>query len=125
MGGLEGRTAFDTAGFHAFFHFINHHRQAYGIVREAEFVDGKSGRWYYLTLGKPYTDGLNQAMKAREIVKTSAEPLAFQLMGIGHFVGLRWLIWPSFATSAQSELPTLPRAVFDETMKFILQGLLM
>ncbi len=121
---LADRRSIEEAGFHAFFDFINHHRQAYSIVREAEFVDGHSGRWYYFTLGEPYTKGLDKAMKNGEIAATPAEPLAYQLMGIGHFLGLRWLIWPSFVTSAESELPTLPKAVFEETMKFILYGLL-
>jgi AcrR family transcriptional regulator len=124
VGGLTDRRTIEEAGFHAFFDFINHHRQAYSIVREAEFVQGQLGRWYYLTLGKPYAEGLHKAMKRGEIIMAPAEPLAYQLMGVGHFLGLRWLIWPSFATTDQSELPMLPKAVFEETMRFILYGLL-
>jgi len=121
--GLYDRRAIEHAGFRAFFSFISQHRQAYGIVREAEFVNGRSGRWYYLSLGEPYAKGLAQGMKRGELVRMPAEPLAYQLMGIGHFLGLRWLIWPSFPTQSQAALPHLPDDVFEQAITFILNGL--
>ncbi len=51
------------------------------------------------------------------------EPLAYQLMGIGHFLGLRWLIWPHFSDAPDTLPPRLPKRVFTEAMRFILCGL--
>ncbi|MBI3459678.1 TetR/AcrR family transcriptional regulator, partial [Candidatus Acetothermia bacterium] len=103
--------------------FISQHRQAYGIVREAEFVNGRFGRWYYLSLGEPYAKGLAQGMNQGELARMPAQPLAYQLMGIGHFLGLRWLIWPSFSTQSQASPTHLPNDVFEEAIGFILTGL--
>ncbi|MBI3659825.1 TetR/AcrR family transcriptional regulator [Candidatus Acetothermia bacterium] len=121
--GLHDRRAIEHAGFRAFFRFISQHRQAYGIVREAEFVNGRFGRWYYLSLGEPYAKGLAQGMNQGELARMPAQPLAYQLMGIGHFLGLRWLIWPSFSTQSQASPTHLPNDVFEEAIGFILTGL--
>jgi AcrR family transcriptional regulator len=123
VAGLNDRPSIEQVGFRAFFDFISQHRQAYEIVREAEFVDGRSGRWYYLSLGAPYAQGLAKAMKQREIAQMAEVPLAFQLMGIGHFIGLRWLIWPMFSASSDEVSATLPEPVFEQTLRFILYGL--
>jgi AcrR family transcriptional regulator len=120
---LRDRREIERAGFQAFFEFIGRHRQAYGIVREAEFVNGQSGRWYYQSLGKPYAAGLAEGMRRGEIVSMPEEPLAYQLMGIGHFLGLRWLIWPHFCDAPDTLPPRLPKRVFTEAMRFILCGL--
>jgi AcrR family transcriptional regulator len=121
--GLKDRRAIERAGFWAFFEFIRHHRRAYGIVREAEFVDGRAGRWYYLSLGEPYARELELAMGRGELREMPAEPLAYALMGMGHFLGLRWLIWPSYQRRDAGPPPELPSHVFDEAMRFIITGI--
>jgi len=96
--GLPDRRDVELKGFEAFFEFISKHPQAYRIVREAEFVGtgaskGQAGRWYYERLAQGYIRGLREGMEAGQIRTLDPEVLAWALMGIGHFVGLRWIVW--------------------------------
>jgi AcrR family transcriptional regulator len=106
--GLHDRREVEVQGFEAFFEFIAKHPQAYRIVREAEFVGrgrekGQAGRWYYERLARGYIGGLREGMEAGQIRKLNPEVLAWALMGVGHFLGLRWIVW-------EGQLPP-PRAL--------------
>ncbi len=114
IAGLQERCQIERAGFQAFFEFIKSHPHAYRIVREAEFV-GSIGRWYYERLAQGYVPALAQAMAAGQIRKLDPETLAYALMGIGHFIGLRWVVWEGRA---------VPNSVLASMMDFICQGLL-
>ena len=112
--GLSDRRDVEIAGFEAFFEFIAEHPQAYRIVREAEFVGtgpskGEAGRGYYERLAQGYVRGLREGMKAGHI-RPSLDPeaLAWALMGIGHFLGLRWIVWEGTLPPPEA-LSTLPR----------------
>lgn len=96
--GLADRLEVERRGFAEFFTFIGEHARAYRIVREAEFVGsvdakGRAGRWYYERLAQGYVRGLRTAMAQDQIRTMDPEPLAWALMGIGHFLGLRWIVW--------------------------------
>lgn len=114
IAGLPDRCQIECAGFQAFFEFIKGHPHAYRIVREAEFV-GSIGRWYYERLAQGYVPALAKAMAAGQIRELDPEALAYALMGIGHFIALRWVVWEGKA---------VPNAVFASMMDFILNGLL-
>jgi hypothetical protein len=68
-------------------------------------------------------------MDAGRIREGNVEALAYTLMGIGHFLALRWLIWPGEEqadhSSAAGVHPAggMPPAVFDTVMRFISRGL--
>ncbi|MCS7198382.1 MAG: TetR/AcrR family transcriptional regulator [Candidatus Bipolaricaulota bacterium] len=118
IAGLGDRRQIERAGFRAFFDFIKDHARAYRIVREAEFVGSPknaAGRWYYERLAQGYVPALAHAMKVRQIRSSDPEALAYALMGIGHFIGLRWVLW---------ERQAVPNSVFENMMDFILHGLL-
>jgi AcrR family transcriptional regulator len=118
IAGLQDRRQIERAGFHAFFDFIKNRAQAYRIVREAEFVgspENTVGRWYYERLAQGYAPALAKAMAAGHIQELDPEALAYALMGIGHFIALRWVVWESQA---------VPDSVFASMMDFILHGLL-
>ena len=55
------------------------------------------------------------------------EGLAYALMGIGHFLALRWIIWPAEQdtepASAEAQSGGIPPAVLDTVMGFIAHGL--
>jgi AcrR family transcriptional regulator len=112
--GLGDRAEIERAGFAAFFRFIDRHRSMYRIVRQAEFVDPAIFRWYYRHFAEGYVSGLREAQRAGQVREIDPEVLAFCLMGIGDFVGMRWVLWERRGPSA---------AVVDGMMKFILQGL--
>ena len=91
--GAKDRREVEVRALKAFADFIAKEKEAYRIVRESEFVDGEIGRWYYERVGQPYGDALAAAMEQGEIRKIDSSILAYSLMGIGHFMGVRWIIW--------------------------------
>jgi AcrR family transcriptional regulator len=112
--GAEDRLEAERAGFAAFFAYIAEHRHLYRVVRQAEFVDETLYRDYYRTFAEGYTAALRQAMERGEIAWLDPEVLAYCLMGIGDFVGQRWVVW-----SGES----IPSPVRDDVMRFIAGGL--
>lgn len=118
IAGVHDRRQIEHAGFRAFFDFIKDHARAYRIVREAEFIGSPkntAGRWYYERFAQGYVPALAQAMKDGQIRCSDPEALAYALMGIGHFIGVRWVLW---------EKRAIPNSVFESMMDFILHGLI-
>lgn len=89
----KDRKEVEVNSLKAFADFIMKEKEAYRIVREAEFVDEEIGKWYYERLGGPYAKALSLAMEKGEIRKIDPEVLAYSLMGIGHFLGVQWIFW--------------------------------
>jgi AcrR family transcriptional regulator len=87
------RLEVEQAGFEAFFRFVLQHRNLYRIVQQAETVDAELYRWYYRRLAEGYVEALENSMEKGEVKRLSAECLAYCLMGMGHFVGMRWPLW--------------------------------
>jgi len=114
VAGLSDRPAIEREGFRAFFRFIGRHRAMYRIVRQAEFVDPRLFRWYYRHFADGYIPGLREAQGRGEIRALDPEVLAFCLMGIGDFVGMRWVLWEKDGPGEQ---------VVDDMMAFIRHGL--
>lgn len=112
--GISERIEVERVGFRAFFTFPRRHRNFYKIVRQAEFVDEELFRWYYRQLAQGYTEGLSGAMEAGEIRRLDPETLAYCLMGIADFLGMRWVLW-------NGEPP--PDTVFDSMFAFIRYGM--
>jgi len=118
IAGLHDRRQIERAGFRAFFEFIHKHPKAYRIVREAEFVGSPknaAGRWYYERLAQGYIPALAHAIESSQVRALDPEALAYALMGMGHFMGVRWVLWEGQA---------VPDAVFETMMDFLLHGLL-
>lgn len=112
-----GRLEAEQLGFLAFFRFTSRHPGIYRIVREAEFVDASVARWYYESLAAAYRNRLERAMAASEIRPFDSECLAFCLLGIGHFLGLRWVAW-----SPQGEMPEPVFSAFIDLLFFGLRS---
>lgn len=132
IAGAPSRIEAERRGFGAFLRFVAAHRQIYRIVEEASRVAPEAAREYYRRISQGYERGLRAAMASGEIPPNDAEALATALMGIGHFVALRWLIWPATLRAANSppgEIgdtatpPKVPEAVFAAVMDFIARGL--
>jgi AcrR family transcriptional regulator len=127
-----GRLEVEREGFRAFFEFARAHRQLYRIVQEADRLDLPTFREYYARLARAYERGLRRAMQAGEIREMDPEALAYALIGIGHFLALRWLIWPDGGAAqpgqagehgAGAEAPELPERVFATLLDFITHGI--
>lgn len=91
--GLADRLEVEQRGLAAFIAFSLAHRNLYRIVMESQFVDEAVYREYYRTLAQAYTTGLEKAQAKGQIRPGDAETQAWALMGIAHFLGLRYAIW--------------------------------
>lgn len=112
--GLSDRLEVERIGFRTFFTFAHQHRNLYKIVRQAEFVDEELFRWYYRRLAEGYGRGLSQAMDAGQLRRLDPECLAYCLMGITDFLGMRWVLW-------NDERP--PESVVESMLTFIRHGI--
>lgn len=115
VSGLDSRMKVEEAGFEAFLEFIQEHRHLYKIVRQAEFVDEALYRSYYTKLAEGYVEGLRAAMSDGEFASLDPDAIAYALMGIFDFIGMRWVLW-------QGELP--PPEVRRDVLAFVGSGLL-
>ena len=109
---VVGRIAREHAGFAAFFTWMARHRALYLIVRQAEYVDGGLYRGWYRQLADGYAEALRLAIDDGEIAHVDdVETLAYALMGIGDFVGLRWLVIEERRTVPPRALATIVQLV--------------
>lgn len=104
----------DQFCLHAFFQFAQQHPGLYRIVQEAQFVDEPTYRDYYERLAQCYAENLNAAQQRGELRAGDAEARAWAIMGIAHFVGMRWCLW-------QHVVPN--QALVDEVIGLITRGI--
>jgi AcrR family transcriptional regulator len=110
----SGRLDAERRGLDAFLRFTARHPGLYRIVQESQFVDEAVFREYYEKIAEGYVHGLDQAMRCGELCAGDAEVRAWALMGIGHFLGMRYCLWQNRVPGAK---------VLDEAMRFIAGGL--
>ena len=104
----------ERLGLEAFLQFTSRHRGLYRIVQESQFVDPQIFREYYERLAEGYAEALASAARKGELTGGDAETRAWSMMGIGHFLGLKWCLW-------QKKQP--PQEVLEEVMNFITHGM--
>ncbi|HEY8755865.1 MAG TPA: TetR/AcrR family transcriptional regulator [Candidatus Dormibacteraeota bacterium] len=110
--GVDGHVAREHAGFAAFFAWMARHRALYLIVRQVEYIDSEVYRGWYRQLADGYTAALDLAAYEGEIGRfDDVETLAYALMGIGDFVGLRWLVIEERRTVPPRALATIAQLV--------------
>ena len=112
--GETSRLDVERAGLRAFLDFAAQHRHLYRIVRQAEFVDEAVFLRYYQRLGKAYASGLARAVEAGELRPLDPEVMAYALMGMADFLGMRFVLQN---TAARRE------HVVDEVMTMLTEGL--
>jgi len=110
----RNRLEAERLGLEAFLQFTAKHRGLYRIVQESQFVDPQIFREYYEKLAEGYAAALANAARKGELAEGDADTRAWALMGIGHFLGLKWCLW-------QKKQP--PQEVLDEVMRFITHGM--
>ncbi|MDE3230174.1 MAG: TetR/AcrR family transcriptional regulator [Chloroflexota bacterium] len=124
--GVTSRVEAERKGFEAFFRFVYAHRRIYRIVEEAGRVAPEAAQEYYRRISLGYERGLAAAIATGQIAPGNVETLAYALMGIGHFLALRWIIWPAeqdAASDANDPDSEIPPAVLETAMSFIARGL--
>ncbi|MEQ1437808.1 TetR/AcrR family transcriptional regulator [Fontimonas sp. SYSU GA230001] len=101
-------------GLEAFLDFVQRHPGLYRIVQECQFVDEPAFRTYYERLAEGLSRSLQRDVGPGGLTPGDAQVRAWAIMGIGHFLGLRYGLWQK----------TRPRkAVMDEVMSFIGHGI--
>jgi AcrR family transcriptional regulator len=114
IGKATNRLEAERLGLEAFLQFTARHRGLYRIVQESQFVDPQIFREYYEKIAEGYAGALAGASRRKELSDGDAEVRAWAIMGIGHFLGLRWCLW-------QKKQP--PPEVLNEVMGFITRGM--
>lgn len=116
-GRMADRRDAERVGIIVFFDFILRHRHVYRIIPEYEMIDKEISLWYYKKTAQGYIQSLGQAMKKGEIRNYPPVFLAHSLMGIIHFIGLKWVIW------AANPSADLSRQAIENTIKLSIWGL--
>jgi AcrR family transcriptional regulator len=96
-----GRLDVERQGLDAFIRFALAHQNLYKVVMESQFVDESIYREYYQTLADAYAANLARAQEEGQVRKGDPSAQAWSLMGIAHFLGLRYAIWRHEAPSAE------------------------
>ena len=114
---VHDRRDAERVGIIACYEFVRRHRQVYRIVPEFEMIDKDVALWYYKKTASGYVVGLKDGMKKGELRKYPPLFLAHSLMGITHFIGLKWIIWGFHQEAA------LFRKSLESNIDFVLWGL--
>ncbi|MGG3738457.1 TetR/AcrR family transcriptional regulator [Aeribacillus pallidus] len=101
-------------GFQAFFRWVKDHPELYSIVQQAVVVDKDLYRWYYDKLASGFLKSLSLGVEDGEFKDINLETVAYCLMSIGQFLGMRWVFW---------EGQDVPEEVFDAAMTLIFNGI--
>jgi len=114
IAGLTDRLEIEREGFRAFFAFTARHRLLYRVVRQSEFVDEACFRRYYQSFAAPYARALAAAQDAGQVRRLDPEVLAYALMGITDFLGMRYVLW-----GRKKDM----RAVLDAAVELVRHGM--
>ena len=114
VAGLDDRLAVEETGLRSFLRFAAEHRDLYRIVFESQYIDPDVFRWYYQRLAQGWAEGLEAAMDGGQVRRLHPETVAYALMGVAHFMGMRWVLW-------ENEEP--PEEVLEAARRFIHHGL--
>lgn len=106
----------EVAGFRAFFQFAAAHPNLYRVLRQAESVDLPSYRDYYESLAAGYRGLIETAIARGDYVPyRNPEAVAYMLMGLGDFLGMRWILWQG---------AEIPDSIFEDLTQFVGRALL-
>lgn len=89
---LQTRKEMEEVGLLSYLEFIKEYPQTYNILWESLHVDKQLFREYYETFADFYKRSLDKASDAGDLKKYDNEVVAYALMGIANFVGLRWVV---------------------------------
>ena len=111
---IDDRLDMEWVGYRAFFDVAFRDRNLYKILRQSEFVDEDLYRSYYEKLVDGYIEGITQAMENGQMRPLDPETVAWCLMAMADFIGMRWILW-------EGEKP--PERAFETVMALIQSGL--
>lgn len=89
----QTRKEMEREGLKAFLVYIRKHPHIYNIIWESLYIDKELFKHYYKTFADFYIKALDSAYDKQEIKKFDNEVVAYVLMGIANFIGLRWTVF--------------------------------
>lgn len=95
-GAVDRREA-ERLGLLAFLELVQEKPHFYHIIWESLYIDRNLFIQYYATFGKLYNRQLRSAQQKGEVKSFDPEVMAFMLMGIANFVGLRYAMFDPMA----------------------------
>ena len=104
----------EREGIAAFMRFVSQRQNLYRVVQESLFVDEQIYRDYYMDFARGYISALEKSVEKSEIRHGNLEVWVWMLMGVGHFLGLRYGLWAENG---------LGDAELDAVMDFIRNGI--
>ena len=96
--GTSDRLEAEEQGLRAFLQYLSDHPSLYRVLQEAQFVDQAIYQEYYETFARGYTDMLNTATRKGEIRPGNNQHRAWALMGLSHFLALKYALWDQRAS---------------------------
>ncbi len=99
VAGSADRLEAERQGIKAFIDFARAHSDLYRIVMEAQFVAPDAYRNYYDSFASGYQRNLKEAAERGEIRSSDPETLAWALIGVSVFLGLRFGVWDKTGSS--------------------------
>lgn len=91
--GLESRKEAERVGLKSFLEYIKEKPHIYMIIWESLYIDKTLFINYYTEFAAAYVKSLDEAFEKGEIKEYDNEVVAYMLMGISNFIGLRWIIF--------------------------------
>lgn len=82
----------EIAGSRAFFDWLVNHRYLHRILHQIDEVDQQLAEEFYRSVSEPYTARI-ASEQFGESDGIAPELMAYALMGINHFVSMRWILW--------------------------------
>lgn len=83
----------ERAGLAAFMRFVSERENLYRVVQESLFVDEQVYKDYYYDFARGYMSALEKSVDRGDIRSGDLEVWVWILMGLGHFLGLRYGLW--------------------------------
>lgn len=102
--GAGSRLEVEALAFRALFDFIKEHPYGYRIMREAEFADAALADAYYGYILRNYSARLKRTAAPGEFTLKDPELLALALMGMGHMLGMKRVLWGESGNITDKEM---------------------
>jgi AcrR family transcriptional regulator len=89
----KSRVEQEVAGTKGFLEWLGQHRDLHRLLHLIDEADPSLAVEFFGTFAEGYAEGLAEAMAEDEVQTIDPELLAFALMGMNHFVSMRWMLW--------------------------------
>ncbi|SFR68445.1 transcriptional regulator, TetR family [Marinobacter daqiaonensis] len=111
--GSSDRLEAEERGLRAFLQYLADHPSLYRVLQEAQFVDETIYREYYETFARGYADMLDAASRKGEIRPGNNHHRAWALMGLSHFLGLKYALWDQRAKEGEGAFDPIVETMAD------------